>query len=198
MSCAWQPLELRIDADLALGRHEQVAAELATLTLEHPLRERLRAQQMLALYRSGRQGEALRAYRAARSTIGEELGLDPGPELQRLEAAILARDPDLDLAAGDVADLASTSRTRSAGNLPVPISSFIGRIEEIDTVAELLGQHRLMTLVGPGGVGKTRLGLQVAARLAGRGPRRCLADRTGVVARPCARGGGDGDRARAR
>jgi predicted ATPase/DNA-binding SARP family transcriptional activator len=163
-------LELRIDADLSLGRHEQVAVELATLTLEHPLRERLRAQQMLALYRSGRQGEALRAYRAARTTLGEELGLDPGPELQRLEAAILARDPDLNLAAGDVPDIAPTSPTRLAGNLPVPISSFIGRVDEIDTVAELLGQHRLMTLVGPGGVGKTRLGLQVAARLAGEHP----------------------------
>jgi predicted ATPase/DNA-binding SARP family transcriptional activator len=158
-------VELRIDADLALGRHEQVAIELATLTLEHPLRERLRAQQMLALYRSGRQGEALRAYRAARATLGEELGLDPGPELQRLEAAILARDADLDLAAVDGAPIAPTTRTRAAGNLPAPISSFVGRVEEIDTVVELLGQHRLVTLVGPGGVGKTRLGLQAAARL---------------------------------
>ena len=126
-------LELRIDADLALGRHEQVAAELATLTSEHPLRERLWGQQMLALYRAGRQGEALRAYQAARTALGEELGLDPGPELQRLEAAILARDPALDLDdRGCPPTAPPTRRVGPVGNLPVPISSFVGRVEEIE------------------------------------------------------------------
>ncbi len=163
-------LELRIDADLALGRHEQVAAELASLTAEHPLRERLRGQQMLALYRSGRQAEALRAYQAARTVLGEELGLEPGPELQRLEAAILARDPALDLAAELVRREPRRRATRAGGNLPVPISSFVGRVEELDTVAELVRAHRLVTLVGPGGAGKTRLALEVAARAGGGAP----------------------------
>ncbi len=163
-------VELRIDADLALGRHEQAAAELATLTSEYPLRERLRSQQMLALYRAGRQGEALRAYRAARTVLGEELGLDPGPELQRLEAAILARDPALDLAAAAVRDPAPSGRVGPAGNLPVAISSFVGRVEEIDTVADLLRGRRLVTLVGPGGVGKTRLALEVATVSGGEHP----------------------------
>jgi predicted ATPase/DNA-binding SARP family transcriptional activator len=163
-------LELRIDADLALGRHEQVAAELATLVVEHPLRERLRGQQMLALYRSGRQGEALRAYRAARTTLADELGLDPGPDLQRLEEAILARDPALDLDTTALPAAAPTSRSATVGNLPAPISSFVGRAEEIDTVAELVRDRRLVTLVGPGGVGKTRLALQAATGLAGHYP----------------------------
>ena len=163
-------LESRIEADLVLGRHEQVAAELATLTSEHPLRERLRAQQMLALYRAGRQGDALRAYAAARRTLADELGLDPGPELQRLEAAILARDPALEVDASARQDATPTRRSRSPGKLPVPISSFVGRVEEIGTVAELLAEHRLVTLVGPGGVGKTRLAVEVATGLAGRHP----------------------------
>jgi predicted ATPase/DNA-binding SARP family transcriptional activator len=158
-------LELRIDADLALGRHEQVAAEVATLTTEHPLRERLWGQQMVALYRAGRQGEALRAYRAARTVLGEELGLDPGPALHRLEAAILARDPSLDLADGVVRAAAPTETAGTVGNVPVAISSFVGRVEEIDTVVDLLRGRRLVTLVGPGGVGKTRLALEVAAAL---------------------------------
>jgi DNA-binding SARP family transcriptional activator len=89
-------LERRIDADLAGGRHAEVVAELTALVAEHPLRERFRAQHMLALYRSGRQAEALDSYRAARETLAEELGIDPGPPLQRLEEEILAQDPSLD------------------------------------------------------------------------------------------------------
>jgi DNA-binding SARP family transcriptional activator/streptogramin lyase len=88
-------LEDRIDADLALGRHAELVAELETLVASHPLRERLRGQQMLALYRSGRQADALDAYRTARDTLREELGLEPGPSLRKLEQAILAQDPAL-------------------------------------------------------------------------------------------------------
>src|SRR6516225_6171009 len=87
--------EKRIDADLALGRHADLVAELEGLVAEHPLRERLRGQLMLALYRVGRQADALAAYQAARRTLVEELGLEPGQELRRLEAEILRHDPVL-------------------------------------------------------------------------------------------------------
>ena len=91
-------LEQRIDADLAAGRHAALVGELEALVSEHPLRERLWAQLMLALYRSSRQAEALEAYRAARRSLSEELGLEPGTELKQLEQAILTHDPELDLA----------------------------------------------------------------------------------------------------
>lgn len=92
-------LEARIDADLATGRHRELLGELDALTLEYPLRERFRGQQMLALYRSGRQTEALRAYERTRSYLGDEVGIEPTPELQDLEQRILEQDPDLDLPA---------------------------------------------------------------------------------------------------
>ena len=88
--------EIRIDAELALGRQTRVVGELEELVATHPLRERFRAQHMLALYRSGRQAEALEAYREARRTLVDELGLEPSRELQRLERAILAQDATLD------------------------------------------------------------------------------------------------------
>jgi DNA-binding SARP family transcriptional activator len=88
-------LELRIEAELALGRHATLIGELYALTAEHPLRERLSAQLMTALYRDGRQADALAAYRAARERLVEEIGIEPGPELKALEARILAQDPDL-------------------------------------------------------------------------------------------------------
>ena len=94
----WAALEQRIDADLASGRHAELVGELEALVAEHPLRERLRCQLMLALYRSARQAEALDAYRAARTELSEELGLEPSEELKRLERAILQQDPVLDLA----------------------------------------------------------------------------------------------------
>ena len=91
-------LEERIEADLALGRHAELVSELEALVAAQPMRERPRAQLMLALYRSGRQADALAAYRAARETLLEELGIDPGPELKELEAAILRQDESLRLA----------------------------------------------------------------------------------------------------
>jgi DNA-binding SARP family transcriptional activator/streptogramin lyase len=88
-------LELRLEADLRAGRHADIAAELERLVHTHPLRERLRAQLMLALYRSGRQSEALQVYQDGRRLLADELGIDPGPELRTLQAAILAHDPEL-------------------------------------------------------------------------------------------------------
>ena len=90
-----EALELRSDADLALGRHARLVGELEQRIADHPFRERLRGQLMLALYRSGRQAEALEAYRAARTTLVEELGIEPSPALQALEQAILAQDVEL-------------------------------------------------------------------------------------------------------
>jgi len=90
----------RIDCDLALGRHEEVLSELHVLVGEHPLRERLRAQLMLALYRAGRQADALEAYQQAREVLVEELGIEPSPGLQRLQKGILSQDEALELPAG--------------------------------------------------------------------------------------------------
>ena len=89
-------LESRIDALLACGRHHETIAELETLTTNHPLRERFWHQRLLALYRSGRQADALRAYRELRSTLIDQLGIEPGPELRELETRILRQDPTLD------------------------------------------------------------------------------------------------------
>jgi DNA-binding SARP family transcriptional activator len=91
-------LEQRIDADLALGRHAELVGELEQLIVQHPLRERLRGQLMLALYRSGRQAEALETYQAMRRALVDELGIEPGPALQELEKAMLRQDRALDLA----------------------------------------------------------------------------------------------------
>ena len=91
-------LEKRIEADLALGRHAELVAELEALVAEHPLRERLRAQLMLALYRCGRQADALAVYQATRRALVEELGIEPSPPLRELEQAILRQDPSLELA----------------------------------------------------------------------------------------------------
>ncbi len=102
----------RLDADLTLGKHATVVGELDALIDEHPLRERLRGQLMLALYRSGRQAEALDAYQNARRTLIDELGIEPGPTLQELERRILHQDPDLDLPPPEKRVRAATGRAR--------------------------------------------------------------------------------------
>src|SRR3954453_15259089 len=98
-------LELAVEQDLAAGRHREVVGELEALVAEEPLRERLHAQRMLALYRSGRQAEALEAYRHARGGLVEAMGIEPGPELRRLHEAILRQDPELEPPDAEVADL---------------------------------------------------------------------------------------------
>jgi DNA-binding SARP family transcriptional activator len=124
--------ERRIDADLEAGRAAELVGELERLVAEHPLRERLRGQLMLALYRSGRQAEALAAYKAARSALVEELGIDPGLELQKLERAMLQQDPSLDLVREDpAAERSILVAVRAEGNL----DSLVG-------LAELLARTR--------------------------------------------------------
>lgn len=98
----------RVEADLALGRHADLIAELEVLVDQHPLHERLRGQLMIALYRAGRQAEAIQAYQAGRQALGAELGLEPGEALRELERAILTQDPALDLA-GPAPDVSSTN-----------------------------------------------------------------------------------------
>jgi DNA-binding SARP family transcriptional activator len=115
-------LEQRIDADLARGQNTQLVGELEALVARHPLRERLRWQLMLALYRSARQAEALDAYRAARRELQEELGLDPSTELRQLEQAILRQDPDLDLPPTEGTEGSDRlSRPHSRGQTPHPV-----------------------------------------------------------------------------
>ncbi|MEV0650488.1 BTAD domain-containing putative transcriptional regulator [Phytomonospora sp. NPDC050363] len=140
------------EARLALGEHALVTAELAALVAEHPTRERLRAAHLLALYRSGRQAEAVEGFAAHRVRLRDELGLDPGPALAGLHRAMLAQDPSL---------LAPPGTTISA-SLPVAATPLFGREDELGALGELLGRARLVTLHGPGGVGKTRLALAAA------------------------------------
>ena len=124
----------------------------------HPLRERLTGQLMLALYRSGRQAEALDAYRDARTTLVEELGLEPGEELSELQRRILVHDPALDF-----------TRHSHRTELPSSLTSFVGRRRELEEVRALVARPsvRLLTLTGAGGTGKTRLALEVARGVAG-------------------------------
>jgi predicted ATPase/DNA-binding SARP family transcriptional activator len=150
-------LEDRVESDLALGRHGSLPGELSALVADHPLRERLRGQLMLALYRAGRQADALRAYADGRAVLIEELGLDPGPELRALEAAILAHD---------LALAAPPPPGAAGGNLRAPLTSFVGRDAELALVLDRLAHHRLVTLTGPGGAGKTRLATEVGAVVA--------------------------------
>jgi predicted ATPase/DNA-binding SARP family transcriptional activator len=151
-------LEQRIEADLALGRAGDVVAELEALVAEHPLREGFWRQLMLALYRTGRQSEALRAYRRAGDHLRDELGLEPGVALQRLEQAILVQDELLDVEEQPVAAAPTVTV------LPKPLTSFVGREREVAEVRGLLERARLVSLTGAGGTGKTRLALETAAR----------------------------------
>jgi predicted ATPase/DNA-binding SARP family transcriptional activator len=151
-------LELRLDAELGCGRHDAVVAELERLTIEHPYRERFLQQRLLALYRCGRQAEALEVYRDARTVLAEELGLEPSPASQELERAILRQDPEL---------AAPEPPARTARPLPVPPTPLVGRRLELAAVGALFRDEgaRLVTLTGPGGTGKTRLGLALAHAL---------------------------------
>ncbi|WP_329021418.1 BTAD domain-containing putative transcriptional regulator [Streptomyces sp. NBC_00690] len=151
----WEALA---EARLELGEHHALADELGELALRHPLRERLRAVHIRALYQSGRQSEALAAYAGVRKLLADELGVDPGPELVALHQAILEHDGALETAA--------VARRRNENALPAPLTALIGREGAVPAICQLLAAHRLVTLIGPGGVGKTRLAEAVAGQLA--------------------------------
>ncbi|MFJ3498470.1 AfsR/SARP family transcriptional regulator [Streptomyces sp. NPDC086091] len=178
-----------VTAGLHLGRAEDLVHELKALVAGHPLRERLRGQLMQALYRSGRQAEALDVFQEGRLLLDDRLGLTPSPELSALQTAILNHDPSLAAparipgalgtspASTPTATPASARSTAAApstashpapvrgpaapeGNLPSPPSAFVGRRTTLPKLREEIGRRHLVTLVGPGGVGKTRLLLE--------------------------------------
>jgi predicted ATPase/DNA-binding SARP family transcriptional activator len=195
-------LERRLEADLRLGRHGDVAGELEALVARYPLREGLRRQQLLALYRSGRQAEALAAYQHARRALADQLGIEPSSTLRELERRILRQDLSLDLAVAAPTNAPATvparrssglpvlrdreligaerqfllgegdfpsRRTLGATNLPVVSIPLVGRQRELEELVAMVSSGtRLLTLTGPGGTGKTRLALEVAAELVGR------------------------------
>ncbi len=149
-------LEDRIEADLASGRHGALVDELESLVAEDPFRERLWGHLMVALYRAGRQADALRAFRAAREELGEQLGIEPSPWLCRLEEQILLHHPDL----GEPARLEMADPPH---NLPSQRTSFVGRHREVADLVGLLAANRLVTITGPPGAGKTRVAVEAAA-----------------------------------
>ncbi|MGX5714824.1 BTAD domain-containing putative transcriptional regulator [Arthrobacter sp. MAHUQ-56] len=152
-----------IEVELALGRHTELVGEIQALLSEHPYRERLWEQGVLALYRSGRQAEALAACRKAYRVFTQDLGIGPGPQLRDLENLVLRQDPSL-------AAPARTNHRRHRqriDNLPAEHTALLGRDAEVDEVCALFATEgcRLLTITGPGGTGKTRLALAAAARL---------------------------------
>ena len=149
-----EALEARIDADFELGGHGGLVAELEGLVEQHPYRERLRAQLMLALYRSGRQADALAVYAAGRRLLAAELGLEPGRPLRELERRILHQAPELD----------PPIRRPSRSNLPAPPTAMLGRDRETAAASALsrVPGVRLVTLTGGAGIGKTRIAQEVA------------------------------------
>jgi len=181
--CAAQ--ETYCDHRLALGDHRQIVSDLLALVSAHPLRERPVAQLMLALYRCGRQPDALRAYQAIRGRLGDDLGLDPGPELQRLHQQILTRDSALDLPQG-IAGQAVSAEPVSPRQLPAATRHFTGRASELKQLDELLNQAAgadvlvggdsrpgpvvTTAIGGTAGLGKTALAVHWAHRAAERFP----------------------------
>ncbi|MEO3790747.1 BTAD domain-containing putative transcriptional regulator [Nonomuraea sp. B10E15] len=152
-------LEDYAEVRLALGQDASLVGELAGLAAQHPLRERFHGLLMRALYRSERQAEALKVYQALRERMRDELGLDPGPELAALHQAILEQRPGL--------RRPPVPPAPAPGRLPEPLTGLVGRDEALAELVTLPGTARLVTLTGTAGVGKSRLALEAARRLAG-------------------------------
>lgn len=148
-------IEERLECELELGRDAALVPELQDLVSLNPLRERSRGHLMLALCRAGRQAEALGTYQSYRRLIGDELGIEPGADLRRLEERILLQDPSLEF-----------HPKRDTGdrqlNLPAQLTRFVGREREIRELGKMLADVRFVTVVGTGGSGKTRLALEAA------------------------------------
>ena len=155
-------VEERIDADLALGRQLGLVPELEALVVEHPFRERFHAQLMLTLYRCGRQAEGLEVYRRTRTLLDDELGLEPGVELQQLERAILVQDPALNLPAGGRGSPVAPLRDVCPFKGLAPFEAgdaefFFGRERLVDELVARLADAPLLVVVGPSGSGKSSL-----------------------------------------
>jgi predicted ATPase/DNA-binding SARP family transcriptional activator len=161
-------LDLRVEADLAAGEHAALVGELQRRLAAEPARENVARQLMLALYRGGRQSEALAVYQRTRAHLSVELGLEPGPELRALETQILRHVPALDLV--QPAEAEPPRRRAAAAFLPTPSTRTIGRERDIRILSALVerGEVRLVTITGPGGVGKTRLAMEVGAAMLSR------------------------------
>ncbi|MFF4643380.1 BTAD domain-containing putative transcriptional regulator [Streptomyces sp. NPDC001389] len=144
--------EARAEADVALGRGAEVVTELADLVAAHPVRERLVAALMRALVAAGRDSEALQAYQRAREALADTLGADPSPELSAVHLALLR---------GELGRREEGPRT----NLCAELTSFVGRDTDVAAVRGLIAEHRLTTVIGPGGAGKTRLAAETARTL---------------------------------
>ncbi|WP_030406805.1 AfsR/SARP family transcriptional regulator [Streptomyces albus] len=167
-------LEVRLDLDLQVGGHAEAVSELTALTAAHPLRERFRELLMLALYRSGRQAEALAVYADTRRLLAEELGVDPRPELSELQQRILEADDDLTYQADEPATAGRTTVTRPA-QLPATVADFTGRASFVAELGDQLAQAdgtvmAVSAVAGIGGVGKTTLAIHVAHAAADRFP----------------------------
>ncbi|WP_203932878.1 BTAD domain-containing putative transcriptional regulator [Virgisporangium ochraceum] len=147
--------EERIELDLAAGRYTGAVPALEELAAAHPLRERVHGQLMRALYGAGRQADALEVYRRLRRTLADELGLDPSLELRDLERSIIQQT-------------IATTAPPPTRSIPGRLTSFVGRAAEVREVRDLLDRHRLLTLTGPGGSGKTSLAVEAAGALADR------------------------------
>ena len=169
-------VERRVESDLALGCHREITGELEALVQSHPLNESLRGLLMVALYRSGRQADALAVYRQARQLLAEELGIDPGPALQALELAVLAQSAHLDMPTEGrdsspmpVSVLPSSPRTPLPGRLAArPSMGMIGRDDELRVLADVYkrvatdGGREVVLLAGEAGVGKSTLAAAAA------------------------------------
>jgi DNA-binding SARP family transcriptional activator len=161
-------LEDRIQSDIECGRHAEVIGELERLVAEDPMRERPRAQLMLALYRSGRQAEALEAYNAGRRVLVDELGIEPGRELKELQAAILEQDPAIDLRPPTAERRSGPAEREEPEAAAPPSESFVGREPELAEFqaafsGTLAGRTSLFLIAGEPGIGKSRLADEVAS-----------------------------------